>query len=73
MGKSGNTSIEMALISLKRDASVSPLSHLCKMFFLLRNQVWVYFMEAAMFIIFLLQWAFTFPGGSNGAPSDRET
>lgn len=37
------------------------------------RKVWVYAMEVAMFLVFLMQWAFTFPSGPNGNPSDRET
>ena len=36
------------------------------------RKVWVFFMEVAMCLVFLLQWAFTFPNGPNGGPSDRE-
>jgi hypothetical protein len=36
------------------------------------RKVWVFAMEVAMCLVFLLQWAFTFPNGPDGSPSDRE-
>jgi hypothetical protein len=35
-------------------------------------QIWVFFMEAAMFLVFIVQWALTFPEGPNGKASAAE-
>ncbi len=35
-------------------------------------QVWLYFHEVALFVIFLVQFAFTYPTGPEGTPSARE-
>ena len=36
------------------------------------RKVWIYFMEVALFVVFLFLWAFTYPDGPNSTPSSRE-
>ncbi len=38
----------------------------------LRTQIWLFFMEAAMFVLFIVQWGLTYPEGPDGTASARE-